>query len=161
VGDGKTKDTAAIQQPLDRCSVLGGGGVLIPEGEYLAGAIVLRSNTLLRIARDATLLGSPDLIDYPLTQVRWEGLWVNGHIGFISAIGGENIGIVGGGKSSAILQLRADSMGKLSFAIRRKLNSPVVSTFDWRIVPPFRMTCGRFILRIARTSPSPGIAFVC
>lgn len=98
VGDGKTKDTLAIQQTLDRCSVLGGGEVLVPAGQYLTGALELRSNTLLRVDADASLLGSPDMADYPLSQVRWEGRWIKGYIGFISAMDADNIGIVGPGK---------------------------------------------------------------
>src|SRR5580704_9768526 len=31
-GDGITKDTAAIQQAIDRCALFGGGEVLIPAG---------------------------------------------------------------------------------------------------------------------------------
>ena len=100
MGDGTTKDTAAIQQALDRCSVLGGGEVLVPAGQYLTGALVLRSNTTLRLGENADLMGSPDLADYPVTQVRWEGHWVQGHIGFISSTDAENIGIVGPGKIS-------------------------------------------------------------
>src|ERR1035441_550323 len=38
-GDGVTKDTAAIQQAIDRCWVLGGGEVLVPAGNYLTGAL--------------------------------------------------------------------------------------------------------------------------
>ncbi len=98
LGDGKTKDTAAIQQALDRCSVLGGGEVLVPVGNYLSGAIALRSNTVLHLDAGAILLGSPDLADYPLTQVRWEGHWSKGYIGFISAMDAENIGIIGQGR---------------------------------------------------------------
>jgi polygalacturonase len=98
VGDGKTKDTVAIQETLDRCSVLGGGEVLVPPGDYLTGAIVLRSNTLLRLDAQASLLGSPDMADYPITQVRWEGKWVRGYIGFISAMDADDIGIIGTGK---------------------------------------------------------------
>jgi polygalacturonase len=41
-GDGVSKDTAAIQQAIDRCSVLGGGEVLVPAGTYLTGAVALR-----------------------------------------------------------------------------------------------------------------------
>ena len=97
-GDGKTKDTLAIQQVLDRCSVLGGGEVLVPPGDYLTGAIALKSNTLLRLDEGATLNGSPDMADYPLTQVRWEGKWIKGYLGMVSAMDAENIGIVGKGK---------------------------------------------------------------
>jgi polygalacturonase len=98
VGDGKTKDTAAIQQALDRCSVLGGGEVLVPAGDYMTGAIVLRSNTILRLEAGSSLLGSPDLADYPITQVRWEGRWIKGYIGLVSAMDAEKIGIVGSGR---------------------------------------------------------------
>src|ERR687885_5362 len=69
-GDGQTKDTAAIQQALDRCWVLGGGEVFVPPGRYLTGALALKSNTTLRLDRDAVILGSPDFADYPVMQVR-------------------------------------------------------------------------------------------
>ncbi len=97
-GDGKTKDTAAIQQALDRCSVLGGGEVLVPAGDYLTGPIALKSNTLLRLEEGATLNGSPDMADYPLTQVQWEGKWIKGYLCMVSAMDAENISIVGKGK---------------------------------------------------------------
>lgn len=97
-GDGTTKDTAALQQAIDRCAVLGGGEVRVPAGNYLTGSIQLRSDVTLRLEEGATLSGSPDEADYPLTQVRWEGKWVQGHVGLIYAIGAERIGIVGPGK---------------------------------------------------------------
>ncbi len=97
-GDGTTKDTAAIQQAIDRCSVLGGGEVLIPAGNYLTGAIQLRAHTLLRLAPDAILTGTPDMDDYPVTQVRWEGRWIPGHTALIYAIDADDTGIVGPGK---------------------------------------------------------------
>jgi polygalacturonase len=97
-GDGKTKDTAAIQQAIDRCSVLNGGEVLVPAGEYLTGAIALRSNVLLRLENDAAILGTPDFADYPVTQVRWEGKWIQGRVGLIYAIDSSNIGVAGPGR---------------------------------------------------------------
>ncbi len=97
-GDGMTKDTTAIQQALDRCWVLGGGEVLVPAGNYLTGAIALRPNTFLRLEKDATILGTPDFADYPVSQVRWEGKWIQGRVGLIYAIGAEHIGIGGPGK---------------------------------------------------------------
>jgi polygalacturonase len=99
-GDGVTKDTAAIQRALDRCGVLGGGEALLPAGTYLSGAIALRSNTTLRLGEGAILSGSPDFADYPVTQVRWEGKWIPGHVGLIYAIDANQIGITGPGKIS-------------------------------------------------------------
>ena len=59
VGDGITKDTAAIQNALDR-----GGTVCFPEGVYLCGSLYLRSNTILEMESGAVILGSPDPEDY-------------------------------------------------------------------------------------------------
>jgi polygalacturonase len=97
-GDGKTKDTLALQQTIERCSAFGGGEVVVPAGDYLTGALALRSNVVLRVEEGATLNGSPDMADYPFAQVRWEGHWMKGYIAFISATDAENIGIVGPGK---------------------------------------------------------------
>jgi polygalacturonase len=97
-GDGVTKDTVALQLTIDRCAVLGGGEVVVPAGNYLSGALALRSNVTLRLEQDAVLNGSPDMADYPLAEVRWEGKWVKGYLGFISAMDAINIGLAGPGK---------------------------------------------------------------
>lgn len=97
-GDGKTKDTLSIQQAIDRCNVLGGGEVLMPAGNYLTGAVALKSNVIIRLEKDTTILGTPDFADYPVSQVRWEGKWMKGHVGLIYAFDAKNIGIVGPGK---------------------------------------------------------------
>jgi polygalacturonase len=98
VGDGKTKDTIALQKAIDRCWVLGGGEVLVPAGNYFTGALALKSNVTLRLDKDAVLLATPDFADYPVMQVRWEGKWIQGHVGFIYAVDASNIGIIGEGK---------------------------------------------------------------
>jgi polygalacturonase len=109
-GDGKTKDTLALQQTIDRCAALGGGEVAVPAGDYLTGALVLRSNVLLHLEDGASLLGSGDMADYPITQVRWEGRWIKGYSAFISAVDSENLGIDGPGKivASAAIVGRVD-----------------------------------------------------
>ncbi len=104
-GDGVTKGTAAFQQAIDRCSVLGGGDVVVPAGSYLTGAIALRSHTTLRLEKDAVILGSPDFADYPVSQVRWEGKWIPGRVGLIYALDATDIGIVGPGKISGNVAL--------------------------------------------------------
>jgi polygalacturonase len=105
-GDGKTKDTLALQLAIDRCAVLGGGEVVVPAGDYATGALVLRSQVLLRIEDGASLLGSGDMADYPVTEVRWEGRWIKGYSAFISAMDAENIGITGPGKIVASPAIR-------------------------------------------------------
>lgn len=59
VGDGVTKDTAAIQRALDS-----GGVAYLPPGEYLSGTLHLRSGGGLELAPGAVLRGSPDPADY-------------------------------------------------------------------------------------------------
>lgn len=71
-GDGRTKDTAAIQKALDACAVRG-GTVLFPVGTYLTGNLRVRGRTELRLAKGALIKGSADRADYPETTVRIEG----------------------------------------------------------------------------------------
>ena len=95
-GNGVTNDTAAIQKALDACGENGGGTVLVPEGVYLTGSIILHANTTLQLASRANLLGSPDIADYPVVNVRWEGEFREGHRALISATDAANVTITGG-----------------------------------------------------------------
>jgi polygalacturonase len=97
-GDANTNDTAAFQTALDRCAALGGGEVLVPSGDYLIGSVQLRSNTTLRLDPSATVRGTPNFDDYAVSQVRWEGKWIPGHVALIYAIDAQNVAIVGAGK---------------------------------------------------------------
>ena len=95
-GDGITKDTAAIQKALDACGTNGGGTVLLPEGIFLTGSLVLHADTTLQLSPRASLLGSPDIADYPLENVRWEGEFRDGHRALLSASNAANVTINGG-----------------------------------------------------------------
>jgi polygalacturonase len=95
-GDSTNKDTVAIQKALDACAENGGGTVLVPDGAYLMGSIVLHANTKLQLAAHANLVGSPDIEDYPLVNVRWEGEFHEGHRALISATDAANVTITGG-----------------------------------------------------------------
>ena len=63
-GDGRTKDTAAIQRAVDAAHEAGGGTVEVPAGTYLSGSIFLKSNVDFHVGAGATILGSPDPADY-------------------------------------------------------------------------------------------------
>lgn len=97
VGDGKTKDTKAFQKALDTCAVNGGGDVLVPAGRFLIGSIQIGDRTILRLEKETVIAGSPDLTDYPICDVRWEGRWQPGRRGLIYATAVDHTGIVGPG----------------------------------------------------------------
>ena len=95
-GDGVTKDTAALQGVLDKCAASGGGTVQLPDGVYLTGSLVIGANTTVRLAERANLVGSPDIADYPVINVRWEGEFRGGHRALLSASNAANVVITGG-----------------------------------------------------------------
>src|SRR5262245_49215149 len=66
--------TAAIRAAIEACTKAGGGRVVIPPGDWLTGAIHLRSNVNLHVSEGATLRFSPNPADYPIVATRWEGV---------------------------------------------------------------------------------------
>ncbi|HEU5396261.1 MAG TPA: glycoside hydrolase family 28 protein [Verrucomicrobiae bacterium] len=96
-GDGKTKDTAAVQAALDACKTNGGGTVIIAKGDYVIGSVVMGPNTTLELERDGMLNGSPDEADYPLMKTRWEGEFRDCHRAMISAENAANVTVTGPG----------------------------------------------------------------
>ncbi len=96
-GNGVVKDTVAFQKALDACASAGGGTVTVPDGIYLIGSLVIGPNTTLDLAGRASLLGSSDLADYPLMNIRWEGEFREGHRALIVATNVANVAITGSG----------------------------------------------------------------
>ena len=93
-GNGKTKDTIAIQKAIDDCSAgAGGGTVHVPEGTYVIAPISLKSNMTLHMVKGATLLGSPDMADYPKAMFARH----TAVMPLVGAINAENIAILGDG----------------------------------------------------------------
>ncbi|MBR2431693.1 MAG: hypothetical protein IKB23_02140 [Clostridia bacterium] len=64
IGDGKTNNTEIIQRAIDMCAERG-GRVVISDGVYMTGKLVMKSNVELHIEAGAVLLGSPLPSDYP------------------------------------------------------------------------------------------------
>lgn len=67
-GNGRTKDTRAIQDALDTAG-RSGGTVHVPPGEYLSGTLRLRSRVTLRLMAGAALVASPDDADFDRYEV--------------------------------------------------------------------------------------------
>ena len=63
LADGRTVNTSAIQNTIDRCHEAGGGTVQIEGGVYVSGTLFLRSNVTLEIAQGTVLKASPNIGD--------------------------------------------------------------------------------------------------
>jgi hypothetical protein len=128
-GDGKTRDTAAIQKAVDACAQAGGGTVYLPPGTYLAGTIVLKSNVTFHLEAGATLLGSTDIADYRLEPGPPATGDANGkHLLF--ARDAENVTVSGSG--------RIDGQGRAFWSPANRVPPKPedlwrdVATYDWK-----------------------------
>lgn len=83
-GDGVTINTKAIQKAIDACPEY--GTVLIPEGNFVSGALFLKSRMTLQIEKGGTLKGSPNTEDYePIINNRFEGWEMKTYASLINA----------------------------------------------------------------------------
>jgi unsaturated rhamnogalacturonyl hydrolase len=92
-----TDATAAIRAAIDAASAAGGGRVVIPVGEWLTGAIHLKSNVNLHVSRGATLKFSTNPKDYPIVLTRFEGVECLNYSPLIYAHGERNLAVTGEG----------------------------------------------------------------
>jgi polygalacturonase len=73
VADGSTLNTSAINAAIEDCSRKGGGVVVVPQGLWATGPLVLRSHVNLYIARAAILQFTNDHTQYPIVFGNYEG----------------------------------------------------------------------------------------
>ena len=98
VADGQTDCTTAISNAIDACVQAGGGRVVIPAGEFLTGAIRLKSNVNLHLDTNAVLKFSTDpKACLPAVFTRFEGMECWNFSPLIYAYGQENIAVTGEG----------------------------------------------------------------
>jgi len=98
VADGKTDCTAAIGKAIDACAGSGGGNVVVPAGEFLTGAIHLKSGVNLHLNDGATLKFSTDPKAYlPAVFSRFESVECYNYSPFIYAFGQKNVAVTGKG----------------------------------------------------------------
>jgi len=98
VADGKTLCTKAFVKAIEACSKAGGGRVVVPKGEFLTGAIHLKSNINLHVSEGAVLKFSTNPKDYlPVVLCGWEGSHCMNYSPLIYAYGQKNIAVTGKG----------------------------------------------------------------
>lgn len=85
-GISSLNNAASIQKAIDAAAANGGGRVVIPEGNFVTGPVVLKSNVELYLSADAFLLGTPRRADFP-----------ENNLAIVSAQGQQNIAVTGKG----------------------------------------------------------------
>ena len=63
VGDGKTLDTDAVNNAIEKANAVGGGTVYFPAGTYLCYSIHLKSNVALYLDQGATILAADNPLE--------------------------------------------------------------------------------------------------
>lgn len=102
----KQKTSQAIASAIDKAAKLGGGVVVIPEGEWLTAQIHFKSNVALHLNKGAVLLFSENPADYlPAVSTSWEGLECYNYSPLIYAYGCKNVAITGEGELKAKLDV--------------------------------------------------------
>jgi polygalacturonase len=101
VKGGKIDNTQAIAKTIDICNKAGGGRVVVPVGEWLTGAIHLKSNVNLHLEENAVLCFTDDPADYmPAVMTSWEGMECYNYSPLLYAFECENVAITGKGTIS-------------------------------------------------------------
>lgn len=95
--DGIFLNTEAINNAINACHQNGGGVVVIPEGLWLSGPVVIKSNVNLHLMRSALLEFTKDFNQYKLIKSNWEGMPQMRNQSPISATDATNIAITGEG----------------------------------------------------------------
>ncbi len=90
-------NTVSITTAINICNSRGGGTVLIPEGRWITGPIILKSNVNLYLQKGAVLEFSKDKDLYPLVMGNFEGTATVRNQPPISGEDLENIAITGDG----------------------------------------------------------------
>jgi polygalacturonase len=97
VGDNLADCTDAFQKAVTACHAAGGGRVVVPSGQFLTGAIHLKSKVNLQIRSGAIVRFTRDTTKYPLVFTRWEGMELMNYSPFIYAFEQKDIAITGEG----------------------------------------------------------------
>ncbi len=97
VGDNSSDNTEAFAKAITACNSAGGGRVVVPKGEFVTGAIHLKSNVNFHVENGATVRFTRDTKKYPTVLTRFEGMELMNYSPFIYAYEQENIAVSGAG----------------------------------------------------------------
>lgn len=76
IGDGSSLCTTAFAKAIDALTQKGGGKLIVPQGVWFTGPIVLKSNINLHLEKGAVILFSPDDALYP-SLIHHSRVWIH------------------------------------------------------------------------------------
>lgn len=95
----KGLSTKAIQKAIDKMAGRGGGTVIIPDGDWQTGRIIMKSNVNIHLSDGCVLHFSGEIKDYlPVVFTRDEGMDLYSLGAFFYANGQTNIALTGKGR---------------------------------------------------------------
>ncbi|MES2776980.1 MAG: glycoside hydrolase family 28 protein [Bacteroidota bacterium] len=95
--DGIYLNTKSINNAIAACSKAGGGTVLVPQGLWLTGPLVLQNNVNLHLEKNALVQFTDDFDQFPLVESSFEGVAAYRCQSPVSATKASNIAITGEG----------------------------------------------------------------
>lgn len=97
IADGETLNTLAFTKAISYLSEKGGGTLLVPEGIWNTGPIVLQSNINLHLQKGALIVFTPDTRNYSIVEAVFEGKNTYRAQSPISGVNLKNVAITGNG----------------------------------------------------------------
>ncbi|MBI4893505.1 MAG: glycoside hydrolase family 28 protein [Acidobacteria bacterium] len=95
-GDGRSLATAAIQKAIDAAAT-SGGAVVFPPGNYVSGALFLKSGVEFRLAAGVVLHAVEDDSQYPIRPSRIGGIEMSWPVALLNVIDQSRVRITGKG----------------------------------------------------------------
>jgi len=114
-GDGKTDNTEAFARAIDAVSTAGGGHLIVGQGNYVTGAIRLKSHVDLHLDSGAVIEFCADVTKYPMELTRYQGIDLMNMSPLVGAIGQTDFSITGKGVLDATATLEQGRRGQLGY----------------------------------------------
>lgn len=96
-GDSLTINTKPIQKAIDNCAKNGGGVVMLKNGIFISGTVILKDNVTLQVEKNAKLVGSSNPQDYKSIDTFVDAVGQERGTCLIGSLNATNIGISGEG----------------------------------------------------------------
>jgi len=142
-GDGKTDNTEAFAKAIDAISAAGGGHLIVGPGNYVTGAIRLKSHVDLHLDSGAVIEFSADVTKYPMELTRYQGIDLMNTSPLIGAIGQTDFSITGTGVLDATATSKWNKDGAGNWYTLVEMGDSGTPIEDRKFGParPLRTTC--------------------